>query len=196
MATAVDIFNSALLKLGVEAIASFDEESKAANLGKEQYPKIRDFLLESHPWNFAMKREKLAISAEVPVFGFSLAYVLPVDCLRVWHLNNRDSKFKVENGRLLLTNLTDASLLYIAREEDVSKYSSQFKEALAYQLALDLGYNLIQDKGLMDRVNARALVVLRDARSSDGQEGTNDNIYNDEWLDSRFQYGTIGHEQI
>lgn len=192
MATATDICNSFLLKLGAEAISSLDEDSKYGRLCKEQYPKIRKKMIASHPWNFAMKRATLAISAEAPEFGFDVAYILPADCLRAWQLNTKTAKFKVEKGRLLLTNLHDAKLLYISLEEDESKYSPQFSELLAWAMVVDLGYNIVQDKGLMDRYNAKYQEVLRDARSSDGQEGTPDNLYNDAWLQSRQTHGLIG----
>jgi len=193
MASDIDICNSALIKLGVEPIVSFGDDSKEARLCKEQYPKIRDCMLESHPWNFAMKRSSaLAESATLPNFGFSISYVLPSDCLRVWHLNVKTARFKVEKGRLLNTDLSGAFMLYICREEDVSKFSSQFKEALAYKIAVDLGYSLIQSSSVIEKLNRKADIVLRDARSFDGQEGSNDHLMSDEWLNSRFNRNLEG----
>ena len=51
----VEIYNLALDKMGVEAIQSFCEESKQAELGLRNYGPIRDAYLASHYWNFAMK---------------------------------------------------------------------------------------------------------------------------------------------
>jgi len=50
------ICNSALLKIGASTIVSLSDSSVEAEACNEQYTKLRDELLRSHPWNFAMKR--------------------------------------------------------------------------------------------------------------------------------------------
>ncbi len=184
MASPVDIYNSALIKLGVEPIASFDDESKEARIGKRQYPIIRDKLLVSHYWNFAMERATLAV-LPAPLFGFSFKYQLPVNCLRVLHLNVKDARFKVEKNRFLHTNIGDAKILFISKEEDVSKYSPAFSELLAVDLAIDTCMALTQKRTLRADLVVDRREVIRDARSVDGQEGTNDELMSDVWLNSR-----------
>lgn len=185
MASEVDICNSALTKLGVEHIVSLDEDSKAARLCKEQYPKIRDEILGSHLWNFAMKRAALALLPDVPAFGFSYTYALPTDYIRVLHMSNKSVRFKIEQNKRLITNNTSGNILYIAKITDVSMYSPVFSEALAYQLAVDLSYALVQNSALGERLNGKATQKLRDARSFDGQEGTPDELLSDVWLNDR-----------
>ena len=186
MASPVEICNSALIKLGVEPITSLSQDNKQARLCNEQYEKIRDKLLESHYWNFAEKREELAVvSGGTPLFGFALKYQLPADCLRAKHLNVKTARFKIEQGRFLHTNVSSAKLLYIAKITDVSKYSSMFKELLAVDLAIDLCMALTQKRTLKADLKDERKELLRDARSSDGQEGTNDMLMDDEWLNSR-----------
>jgi len=185
MASPVDICNSALIKIGVEPIVSLDDDSKEARLCKEQYPKIRDEIIGSHLWNFAMKRETLADLGITPAFGYSYTFALPADYIRVLHTNNKSIRFKIEQNKRLLTNLDSISILYIAKIEDVSMYSPIFREALAYQLAVDLSYALVQNSSLSERLNAKAMIKLRDARSFDGQEGTPDELMADVWLNDR-----------
>lgn len=186
MSSPLEIGNSALIKLGVEPIISFDDESKAARLVKEQYSKIRDKLLDSHYWNFAMKRQELAVVAgSPPIFGFSIKYQLPVDCFKVVHLNVKDARFKVEKGRFLHTNLAGAKILYISSENDVSSYSPMFRELVALDLAIDICFSLTGKRTLkVDLINERK-IFIRDTRSSDGQEGTNDELASDVWLNAR-----------
>lgn len=185
MASPVDICNSALIKIGAEPIVSLDEDSKAARLCKEQYPKIRDEIIGSHLWNFAMKRETLAELPIDPPFGFDFVYALPTDYIRVLHTNNKSIRFKIEQNKRLLTNLENISILYIAKITDVSMYSPIFRETLAYQLAVDIGYSLTQNRSLITSLEAKAAVKLRDARSFDGQEGTPDELMSDVWLNDR-----------
>ena len=88
MATnAVDICNSALIKLGAGRITSLSDDSKAGKLCNEQYDKIRKQLLRSHPWNFAIRRKALTKTANTPAYKYSSEFLLPTDCLRVLETN-------------------------------------------------------------------------------------------------------------
>lgn len=89
------------------------------------------------------------------------------------------------------TNLSGAKILYIAREEDVSKYSSMFKELLALELAIDLCMALVQKRTLKADLKEDRRDAIRDARSADAQEGFMDNIIEDTWIESR-EVGAIG----
>lgn len=185
MASSTEICNSALIKLGVEPITSLSEDSKPASLCNRQYARLRDKRLVSHYWNFAMKRVEIAASTSSPEFGFDYKYQLPSDCLRVLHLNGKNYRFKVEQGRYLHTNLASAKILYITQETDVSKYSPTFSELLAYDIAIDLCWALTGKRThRKDLIDERA-VLLADARSIDAQEGFMDSLIADEWIEAR-----------
>jgi len=181
----VDICNSALIKLGVERIASFTEDSKAARICNEQYDKIRDSLLYDHYWNFAIKRVMLAKSTDTPAFGFDCKYALPGDCLRPIRLDKKGFAYKVESG-FLLTKLDNAGLLYVSKEVDTSKYTPKFREALAWKLAADFAYPLVQSVSLMATIMEKAKMFALDAASTDAQEDFIDNVIDDSFIDSRF----------
>jgi hypothetical protein len=62
MATSVEaICNSALIKVGSKQITSISDANKRAELCTLMYPKVRDKVLKSHPWNFAIKRKSLSL---------------------------------------------------------------------------------------------------------------------------------------
>ena len=185
MASSTEICNSALIKLGVEPIASLTEDSKPASLCNRQYARLRDKLLQSHYWNFAMARNELAVVSITPSFGFQFVYQLPSNCLRALHLQNKSARFKVEQNRYLHTNVSGAKLLYIVKEEDVSKFSPMFQELLSYDIAIDLCMVLTQKRTLKADLIAERKELLRDTRSIDGQEGFMDSIIEDTWINSR-----------
>ena len=185
MASSTEICNSALIKLGVEPITSLSEDSKPANLCNRQYARLRDKRLVSHYWNFAMKRVEIAALSASPEFGFDYQYQLPSDCLRVLHLNNKNYRFKVEQGKYLHTNLATAKILYITQETDVSKYSPMFNELLSYDIAIDLCWSLTGKRTHRQDLIAERNQLLADARSIDAQEGFMDSLIADTWLDSR-----------
>jgi len=57
--TDVDICNGALLELGEEVIVALSDNNKRARACNQRYADIRDSILRSHLWNFAVKRETL-----------------------------------------------------------------------------------------------------------------------------------------
>jgi hypothetical protein len=180
----ISICNSALIKIGGERIAALSDDTLEGQLCNEQYDKLRDEVLRAHPWNFAIRRVSLAKTATVPAFEFENEYQLPSDVLRVLRLENQDSRFKIE-GDKLLCNDDDVKILYIAREEDTTKYDAIFKEALALRMAAEFAYSLVQSSSLQQNMTRAYQMMLRDARTADAQEGTPDKVWSDDWLSSR-----------
>jgi len=172
MASTVDICNGALNQLGATTILSLTEDSKNARLCNSRYTQVRDGVFRSHPLNCLQKRVELAADTTAPAWGFSYAYTLPADCLRLLRILDYDSNYKVE-GRKILSNTSSMKILYIARITDSNEYDELLRETLSASLAADIAfaitsnnttatnmYNLFQDK-------------LKDARFVDSTEGQN-----------------------
>ncbi len=84
MSSEVDICNDALGVCGdVANISSINPPDTTAQAGHcaRFYPRARDQLLEMHPWNFATKRQALALTTET-LSQWQYVYSLPSDCLR------------------------------------------------------------------------------------------------------------------
>ena len=140
MATSeVTICNLALGKLGAGTIIEMEEESTEARVCRLHYAQTRDEVLRSHRWNFAIKPEILVRSTASPPFGWTFAYGLPVDCLRVLGMNEWDMAFRTGawevEGRYLVTNAEDAAIRYVKRITDCNQFDSLFVEALCLRLA-------------------------------------------------------------
>ena len=172
MASVVDICNGALNQLGASTILSLTEDSKNARLCNSRYTQVRDSIFRSHPWNCLQKRVELAADTDAPAWGFSYAYTLPADCLRLLRILDYDSNYKVE-GRKILSNTSSMKILYIGRITDPNEYDESLRETLSAALGADIAfavtsnnqtatnmYNLFQDK-------------LKDARFVDSTEGQN-----------------------
>ena len=139
MASIVDICNGALNQLGASTILSLTEDSKNARLCNARYTQVRDSLFRSHPWNCLQKRVQLAADTTAPVWGFTSAYTLPTDCLRLLRILDYDSNHKVE-GRKILTNNSSMKILYVARIEDPNEYDELLRETISAALAADIAY--------------------------------------------------------
>lgn len=165
MSSEVAICNLALSHLGdeagVEAISPPDGSVQAAHCGRF-YPIARDMLLEAHPWTFAVKRTALSEVTNPAPDDWSYAYALPTGCLRPLscllpghpeRLLGADSDAGThpyiieagENGNLVMfTNVESATLRFIARVTDTTKYTPGFVVALARLLASHLAGPIIK----------------------------------------------------
>lgn len=186
----VGITNRAFDKLGVERINDFEESSKAARLAKENYPHTRDCVLESHPWNFAIKRSTLSQSATDPNHGFDNAFLLPSDTLRVLHPLTFSSEPRQDviwqrEGSTIITNEDEFKIRYISRVTDTSLFSNEFTEALILKLAAEFAYPLVQSRALSESMEAKFQLYLRNARGSDAQVGTPEQMGADVWINAR-----------
>lgn len=191
------ICNSALIKVGADRIIDLNEDNKRARICKEQYPKLRDDLLRSHPWNFAITRKELALSATyTPPYEFDNAFVIPSDCLRILDndLNEPigigEVHWVVEtdpntNQRVLLCNSSTVIIKYLKRVGEAF-FTDDFAEVLATLLARDISYALTQNASLTQLLDEGYKAKLRDARSFDAQEGSVKQVQADDWYLSRF----------
>lgn len=187
MATSeTEICNSALIKLGADRIISIDDGTERANKCRDLYPTLRDAMLRSHPWNFAIKRIQLALLPDTPLFEYSYQHQIPTDCLRIMRVENDDllEQYKIE-GDKLLSNQSVIKIVYISKVTDVSSMDQNFVEALAWDIAKNMAYSLTNSITFASQIGSEAQRQLDLARSFDGQEGVSQVIGANEWLRER-----------
>lgn len=181
-----DIANAALVELGADRITAIDDNSQNAKACAACYPTVLDAVLRSHPWNSATTRAVLPAEGTAPLFGFGYQYPLPTDpwCLRVLDVNG-GARFKIEGRKILTDEPGPIQVLYIRRIDNPDDMDGQLRHVVALRLGAAVAYrlsNLGDQAGRMMRLFEAA---LREARSSDAQEGTPDDIEADELLESR-----------
>ena len=138
-ATDLGICNLALGKIGARRIIEMQEESNEGRVCRLLYAETRDEVLRDHRWNFAIRRKSLVKLVAPPEFGWAFQYELPTDCLRLlevngWHQGRRKGVWEIE-GKVVLTNDTEAKVRYVSRVENANRFDSVFVEALATKLA-------------------------------------------------------------
>lgn len=182
----VAICNSALIKLGAERINSLGDNTKNARLCNELYATLRDEMVRSHPWNFAIKRASLAPDATTPDFEFDNRFQVPGDFLRLLALYPEGDMipYRLE-GQFILANDTELLIKYIAQITDTSQFPSSFSESLSYKIAANLAYSITQSTTVVQLMEAKLEGSLRDARSFDAQENTGDRVVADSFLQAR-----------
>ena len=172
MASIVGICNGALNQLGATTILSLSEDSKNARLCNSRYTQVRDALFRSHPWNCLQKRVQIAADATAPAWGFTYAYTLPADCLRLLKILDYDSNYKVE-GRKILSNTSSMKILYVARVTDPNEYDELLRETLSASLGADIAFGVTSNNQTATNMYNLFKEKLRDARFVDSTEGQN-----------------------
>ena len=172
MASVVDICNGALNQLGASTILSLTEDSKNARLCNSRYTQVRDALFRTHPWNCLQTRLELAASSDSPAWGFTYAYTLPANCLRLLRVLDYDSNYKVE-GRKILSNASTMKILYISRITDPNEYDELLRETLSAALGADIAYAVTSNNTTSQNMILSYQEKLRDARFVDSTEGQN-----------------------
>lgn len=191
-----EICNIALTSLGANNITALTENTEEARKCNVMFANLRDEMMESHPWNFALKRTgSLALSATSPEWEYTNRFALPTDCLRVMRTNfetpiqsvsrRLDRRWKVEQG-YLYTDEDDVKILYLARITDPTRQLRTFQMALAARLEAELAFSILQSATIAKVKWELYEIKLRTAKAVDAQEGTPDDQIADEWTDSRY----------
>lgn len=196
MTVAVQICNSALIKLGQEPVTNLLEDNKRARECNIRYPMLLEDCLRDHPWNFAIKREVISKSTDTLPFGEGDLYDIPLDCVRVLKLSGfRDSRprYKIEGSKIISYSDTEGgsiNLVYVSKNIPENLFDSKFKEAVATKLAAELCYSLTQSTTLKQTLLSEYMQYLQDARSVSSQEVSPDDFRFDYFDNAR----RVGHE--
>lgn len=167
------IVNRAAVHLGsARRIASLDEQTPLADAAKAVLDDVRDELLASHPWNFAIRRAECAEIADAGNATYRRGFEKPSDCLR-WLPPRPDECLYAdtiveEDGRFLSNAAAPLRIRYIARIEDPSKWSPGFNGAMAAQLALEIAPTLTGDDGLTGKLYRALQGKIAQAKRQDG----------------------------
>lgn len=177
MATEVSICSNALLLLGEKTITALTDGTTRANLCNQFYAETRDDLLRLHPWRFAIGRQTLAQDATYAAsWEFAYSYPLPVDCLRVLKTSIDDTDEWQREGMALVCNSAAVSIKFIRQITDTAKFDPNFIKLLEYELAMKLAKPVTGSIKTAFDINQIRAMVLQDARTMNGMEGTPDEL--------------------
>ena len=207
----VQICNFALQEIGEESIISLSDNTVQAQQCNLRYDSVRRAVLEDHPWNFALARASLALTADTDVFGdFSNIFTLPSDCLRVI-MTDREAeitlgtdplfngyktvgfsttytgrdRYKIE-GRNFYYDDDVAKVLYIKDLEDTTIFSPLFVEAFALLLSSRIAYKITGSRSLAMEKEQAYTNLIKAAKLRDAQEGTTERSESSRFLSVRF----------
>jgi len=185
MTVAVDICNSALIKLGAERINDMADDTKLARLCTERYTPILKRVLRSHSWTFALKRALLSASPTTVEWDDGESFfALPIDCVKVVSINSIHDRYKIE-GQYLVCLLDTVRLTYVSHVISEDMFDETFKEAFAAALAMDLCFAVTQSNNHKQMLEKEFDFWISQARSFNSQEISPDNFEFSQWELSR-----------
>lgn len=177
-----DICNLSQDLLSGETLLDIDNPTTATEaVLLRWYDHCRVKCLREHPWKFATKREVLAASATAPDFGYTVAFPLPNDFVRLLTIETDDGvqilpqDYQIESheGQLAILMSTDATSLrirYIFDITDVTKFDELFVSYLAYTIALDTAFKVTESNTVIERVKTIQDERAKMAKAISGQE--------------------------
>ena len=177
------------------------KEAEITNLENDNRPIVRwmrrnfdtsrDSLLSRYDWNFALQRVVLAASAEQPAFGWSHAFTIPHDCLRVLpvtvcgHSEGTPIRHEVEGACILTDAPGPLKVRYVRRTEDYDRYPASFIEALAAYIAMKCGHWVTGKVSYVQVAQGLYREAIDVAWRIDAIEGTSPRAADDDWVAMR-----------
>lgn len=201
MASNTDIANSALYKLGEDPITSLDDDTtKAGRTMAHLFELRRDALIRKYNWSFALTRTTLSALATSPSWGYTYAYQMPVDCLRIVQVNDLwvipgsadfiggpDSEPYSIDGREIHSDFSaPLKIRYLKKVTNPGHFDVCFVETLAYDLALEACEAITQSNTKKDGLARGFMEEIRAAIRANAIELPPQAIADDSWIASRF----------
>ena len=194
MVDQVGICNLALSWLGAKLITSISDEQIEAVLCKANYDPARDAVLEDRDWTFAIKRRRLTPLADYDEAGFTYAFRLPPEVLRVITVTDGNNQTDVGRGRDIHWQREGQNIL--ANESEIHtrtvdiitsevRFMATFVQAFAARLAADICTPLTHSDSLQTKMWQLYERKLGIAAASDGRQGRSEKITPTELLVSR-----------
>jgi hypothetical protein len=184
----ISICSDALIKIGANPIASFEDGTVEAEAALNIYNNVKRSLLSEHPWNFATKKAELGRLDKELASDYEYAYLLPSDCIRIIsagsEIRSRGMEYKIV-GEELHSDYEEVVISYIS-DLDESFFPPYFIAALTYKLAMELTIPLTESTNRATYFATIADDMLRKAKLVDAQEETTDAIDDYTLINARY----------
>lgn len=185
MASKTEICNRALSKVGDSRVSNIEtDSSEKAQILNSMYELVRDELLRTYPWNFAIKRTQLAVDGTAPSWGYNKRYQLPSDFIAILEIKNHPD-YRMEGGYILTNEGAPLYIKYVKRVESTGDFDELFAEALAAQLAVEISERLTQSNQKKQLLLAERDDIIKRAFAIDAIADPPQELEDDEWLLSR-----------
>lgn len=167
------IFNVAMMELGESLLTDVTTPSKRQAQCVARYNDSRQAVIRNHPWNCTMKYVVLPLSGTQPPFGWSAAYDLPIDFLRMNSIeDDLEAKWKIVGNQLFSDQDGTLNLIYHWDLQDLTRFDALTARCIGYDLAYEIAPNFISDVNKLTRLQQKLNRKIEDAQTVDSQENS------------------------
>ena len=174
------ICNQALTRLGQDRILSLQENSVKAVWMAENYPALRNAVLEEAHWTFAQVRQRS--ESDVTNDWDQIVHSVPLGWTKVFAvydspmgLNSLDVEWKVE-GAQVLSNRAIIWMRGIKEITDVKVFSELFTQALAARIAAEGAIAFTENRQLQADMWTLYEKLITEAVGHDGQQSSPERV--------------------
>ena len=185
MTSKTEIANKTLSKIGDRRVSNIETDpSERAQVINQMYDQVRDELLSSFPWNFAIKRVLLAKSATAPAWGYTNQYPVPADFLALLGIDGSPN-YTIEDGNILTNEGAPLKIRYIRRIEDAGSFTPTFAEALSCELAVESVERISGSNTKKQILAQQRDAAIKKAYANDSIQNPPQELVQSDWISAR-----------
>ncbi len=183
----VALCSRALIRIGAAPITSFADGTAESEIAGALFAPVRDALLSSYTWTFAMGQANLTPLVDAPLADYQKAFALPNDFLRAISAGSggrgRGMHYRIARGALH-TNAENVTLTYIFRPEE-EEFPPFFDIALITRLSAEFCIPITESTNRADAMIRMADYEFARARQIDAQQDSPNRIEDFTLIDVR-----------
>tara|TARA_R110002020_G_scaffold146402_1_gene321025 strand:+ start:3318 stop:3935 length:618 start_codon:yes stop_codon:yes gene_type:complete len=171
----IDICNQALVLIGANTIASFNDNTTESAVSNQLYESTLRQQLTRARWRFASKQAVLSKSTTDPLDRYDSSYAIPNDAILIHTCTVSDSVITYDRyGDFIFTNTSTSDTVvcdytFQPHENDLPPYFSQI---IIFELASLFAGAIARNDQLSVLYQRRAIEQLRVARATESQTQT------------------------
>ena len=184
MTSKIKLINNALTLIGDNPIQSLSDPGFSVTVADNLYNDTYRAVLAQHPWSFAFKEQYLSQLSEAPdkETGYSYAYQMPVDAIRIWQLFG-NSQYTIV-GNLIYSNMNKLLCRYIYKVSE-SQLPPQVAKAIEYKLAAEFATPITDNANYAQLYEEKYLMQVAQAMAIDSQNRPQTPIVDAPFIDVR-----------
>lgn len=188
MADQLALYNAVLTELGADIVSDPAEGGRNTNALTAQFARVRQVELRKHGWKCARARVQLAADAAAPAFGWSAAYTVPSDFLRVWMIGELPDvriPFVLEGSKILTDEGGPLDLMYVRDLDDVAAWDAALFDAMVFRLAHATCFRITGKTDLRAELMNDYRKAITAARTVSAMEAYPDTLFASDFEDAR-----------
>lgn len=182
MTTAINIASNALVRLGANAINSFDEGGSSGTNAEQLYEPTLHALLTESRWRFAVAKRTLARLVDVPLNEYSYAFQIPADNLMVIRTYH-NSDYEIYEDKIF-SNQPTLDIDYIFRPSE-GRFPAWFTLLFEFKLAAELCQSVTSNRKNAELFEQKYMMQLAKAQFADSSQRTIQPITSSPYTDVR-----------